>query len=112
MSEIKMDNKGRKYEYRKELANLVNQEVEVTLFDIKLVRPGARLQILSQDVELSGKIICRHAWCNLTTSLARKIGKKRVNVERGQNIKARAKVVEYTNKKGQLNYSFKLYEIL
>ena len=112
MSEIKMDNKGRKYEYRRELANLVNQEVEVTLFDIKLVRPGARLQILSQDVELSGKIICRHAWCNLTTSLARKIGKKRVNVERGQNIKARAKVVEYTNKKGQLNYSFKLYEIL
>ena len=112
MSEIKMDNKGRKYEYRKELANLVNQEVEVTLFDIKLVRPGARLQILSQDVELSGKIICRHAWCNLTTTLAKKIGKKRVNVERGQNIKARAKVVEYTNKKGQLNYSFKLYEIL
>ena len=112
MSEIKLDNKGRKYEYRKELANLVNQEVEVTLFDIKLVRPGARLQILSQDVELSGKIICRHAWCNLTTSLAKKIGKKRVNVERGQNIKARAKVVEYTNKKGQLNYSFKLYEIL
>ena len=112
MSEIKLDNKGRKYEYRKELANLVNQEVEVTLFDIKLVRPGARLQILSQNVELSGKIICRHAWCNLTTSLAKKIGKKRVNVERGQNIKARAKVVEYTNKKGQLNYSFKLYEIL
>ena len=112
MSEIKLDNKGRKYEYRKELANLVNQEVEVTLFDIKLVRPGARLQILSQDVELSGKIICRHAWCNLTTSLAKKIGKKRVNVERGQNIKVRAKVVEYTNKKGQLNYSFKLYEIL
>ena len=94
------------------MSNLVNQEVEVTVFDIKLVRPGARLQILSQDVELSGKIICRHAWCNLTTSLARKIGKKRVNVERGQNIKARAKVVEYTNKKGQLNYSFKLYEIL
>ena len=112
MSEIKLDKNGKKYEYRKELANLVNQEVEVTLFDIKLVRPGARLQILSQDVELSGKIICRHAWCNLTTSLARKIGKKRVNVERGQNIKARAKVVEYTNKKGQLNYSFKLYEIL
>ena len=112
MSEIKLDNKGRKYEYRKELANLVNQEVEVTLFDIKIVKPGARLQILSQNVELSGKIICRHAWCNLTTSLAKKIGKKRVNVERGQNIKARAKVVEYTNKKGQLNYSFKLYEIL
>ena len=112
MSEIKLDNKGRKYEYRKELANLVNQEVEVTLFDIKLVRPGARLQILSQNVELSGKVICRHAFCNLTTSLAKKIGKKRVNVERGQNIKARAKVVEYTNKKGQLNYSFKLYEIL
>lgn len=112
MSEIKLDNKGRKYEFRKELANLVNQEVEVTLFDIKMVRPGARLQILSQDVELEGKIICRHAWCNLTTSLAKKIGKKRVNVERGQNIKARAKVVEYTNKKGQLNYSFKLYEIL
>lgn len=112
MSEIKLDNKGRKYEYRKELANLVNQEVEVILFDIKLVRPGARLQILSQNVELSGKIICRHAWCNLTTSLAKKIGKKKVNVERGQNIKARAKVVEYTNKKGQLNYSFKLYEIL
>ena len=112
MSEIKLDNKGRKYEYRKELANLVNQEVEVTLFDIKVVKPGARLQILSQNVELSGKIICRHAFCNLTTSLAKKIGKKRVNVERGQNIKARAKVVEYTNKKGQLNYSFKLYEIL
>ena len=112
MSEIKLDNKGRKYEYRKELANLVNQEVEVTLFDIKMVRPGARLQILSQNVELSGKVICRHAFCNLTTSLAKKIGKKRVNVERGQNIKARAKVVEYTNKKGQLNYSFKLYEIL
>ena len=112
MSEIKLDKNGKKYEYRKELANLVNQEVEVTLFDIKLVRPGARLQILSQDVELKGKIICRHAWCNLTTSLAKKIGKKRVNVERGQNIKARAKVVEYTNKKGQLNYSFKLYEIL
>ena len=64
------------------------------------------------NVELSGKIIGRHAWCNLTTSLAKKIGKKRVDVERGQNIKARAKVVEYTNKKGQLNYSFKLYEIL
>ena len=112
MSEIKLDKNGKKYEYRKELANLVNQEVEVTLFDIKLVRPGARLQILSQNVELSGKVICRHAWCNLTTSLAKKIGKKRVNVERGQNIKARAKVVEYTNKKGQLNYSFKLYEIL
>ena len=112
MSEIKMDNKGRKYEYRKELANLVNQEVEVTLFDIKMVRPGSRLQILSQNVELSGKVICRHAFCNLTTRLAKKIGKKRVNVERGQNIKARAKVVEYTNKKGQLNYSFKLYEIL
>ena len=112
MSEIKLDNKGRKYEYRKELANLVNQEVEITLFDIKMVRPGSRLQILSQNVELSGKIICRHAFCNLTTSLAKKIGKKRVNVERGQNIKVRAKVVEYTNKKGQLNYSFKLYEIL
>ena len=112
MSEIKLDNKGRKYEYRKELANLVNQEVEVTLFDINMVRPGSRLQILSQNVELSGKVICRHAFCNLTTSLAKKIGKKRVNVERGQNIKARAKVVEYTNKKGQLNYSFKLYEIL
>ena len=112
MSEIKLDNKGRKYEYRKELANLVNQEVEVTLFDIKMVRPGSRLQILSQNVELSGKVICRHAFCNLTTSLAKKIGKKRVNVERGQNIKVRAKVVEYTNKKGQLNYSFKLYEIL
>ena len=112
MSEIKLDNKGRKYEYRKELANLVNQEVEVTLFDIKMVRPGSRLQILSQNVELSGKIICRHAFCNLTTSLAKKICKKRVNVERCQNIKARAKVVEYTNKKGQLNYSFKLYEIL
>ena len=112
MSEIKLDNKGRKYEYRKELANLVNQEVEVTLFDIKMVRPGSRLQILSQNVELSGKVICRHAFCNLTTSITKKIGKKRVNVERGQNIKARAKVVEYTNKKGQLNYSFKLYEIL
>ena len=112
MSEIKLDNKGRIYEFRKELANLVNQEVEVTLFDIKLVRPGARLQILSQDVELSGKIICRHAFCNLTTSIAKKIGKRIINVERGQNIKARAKVVEYTNKKGQLNYSFKLYEIL
>ena len=112
MSEIKLDNKGRKYEYRKELANLVNQEVEVTLFDIKMVRPGSRLQILSQNVELSGKVICRHAFCNLTTSLAKKIGKKRVNVERGQNIKARAKVVKYINKKGQLNYSFKLYEIL
>ena len=112
MSEIKLDNKGRKYEYRKELANLVNQEVEVTLFDIKMVRPGPRLHILSQNVELSGKVICRHAFCNLTTSLAKKIGKKRVDVERGQNIKARAKVVEYTNKKGQLNYSFKLYEIL
>ena len=112
MREIKWDNKGRKYEYRKELANLVNQEVEVTLFDIKMVRPGSRLQILSQNVELSGKVICRHAFCNLTTSLAKKIGKKRVNVERGQNIKARAKVVEYTNKKGQLNNSFKIYEIL
>ena len=112
MSEIKLDNKGRKYEYRKELANLVNQEVEVTLFDIKMVRPGSRLQILSQNVELSGKVICRHAFCNLTTSIAKKIGKKIINVERGQNIKARAKVVEYTNKKGQLNYSFKLYEIL
>ena len=112
MSEIKLDNKGRKYEYRKALENLVNQEVEVTLFDIKMVRPFSRLKILSQNVELSGKIICRHAFCNLTTSLAKKIGKKRVNVERGQNIKARAKVVEYTNKKGQLNYSFKLYEIL
>lgn len=112
MSEIKLDNKGRKYEYRKELANLVNQEVEVTLFDIKMVRPGSRLQILSQNVELSGKIICRHAFCNLTTSLAKKIGKKRVNVERGQNIKVRAKVVEYTNKKQQKNYSFKIYDIL
>ena len=112
MSEIKLDNKGRKYEYRKELANLVNQEVEITLFDIKMVRPGSRLQILSQNVELSGKVICRHAFCNLTTSLAKKIGKKRVDVERGQNIKVRAKVVEYTNKKGQLNYSFKIYEIL
>ena len=112
MSEIKLDNKGRKYEFRRELANLVNQEVEITLFDIKMVRPGSRLQILSQNVELSGKVICRHAFCNLTTSLAKKIGKKIVNVERGQNIKARAKVVEYTNKKGQLNYSFKLYEIL
>ena len=112
MSEIKLDNKGRKYEYRKELANLVNQEVEVTLFDIKMVRPGSRLQILSQNVELSGKIICRHAFCNLTTSLAKKIGKKRVNFERGQNIKVRAKVVEYTNKKQQKNYSFKIYEIL
>ena len=112
MSEIKLDNKGRKYEYRKELANLVNQEVEVTLFDIKMVRPGSRLQILSQDVELSGKVICKHAFCNLTTSIAKKIGKRIINVERGQNIKVRAKVVEYTNKKGQLNYSFKLYEIL
>lgn len=112
MSEIKLDNKGRKYEYRKELANLVNQEVEITLFDIKMVKPGSRLQILSQNVELSGKVICRHAFCNLTTSLAKKIGKKRVDVERGQNIKVRAKVVEYTNKKGQLNYSFKIYEIL
>ena len=112
MSEIKMDNMGRKYEYRKELANLVNQEVEVTLFDIKVVKPGARLQILSQDVELAGKIICKHAFCNLTTSIAKKIGKRIINVERGQNLKARAKVVEYTNKKGQLNYSFKLYEIL
>ena len=112
MSEIKLDNKGRKYEYRKELANLVNQEVEVTLFDIKMVRPGSRLQILSQDVELAGKVICKHAFCNLTTSIAKKIGKRIINVERGQNIKARAKVVEYTNKKGQLNYSFKLYEIL
>ena len=73
MSEIKLDNKGRKYEYRKELANLVNQEVEVTLFDIKMVRPGSRLQILSQNVELAGKVICRDAFCNLTTSLAKKI---------------------------------------
>ena len=112
MSEIKLDNKGRKYEFRKELANLVNQEVEITLFDIKMVRPGSRLQILSQNVELFGKIICRHAFCNLTTSIAKKIGKRIINVERGQNIKARAKVVEYTNKKGQLNYSFKIYEIL
>ena len=112
MSEIKLDNKGRKYEFRRELSNLVNQEVEITLFDIKVVKPGARLQILSQDVELSGKIICRHAFCNLTTSIAKKIGKRIINVERGQNLKARAKVVEYTNKKGQLNYSFKLYEIL
>ena len=112
MSEIKLDNKGRKYEFRRELANLVNQEVEITLFDIKVVKPGARLQILSQDVELAGKIICKHAFCNLTTSIAKKIGKRIINVERGQNIKARAKVVEYTNKKGQLNYSFKLYEIL
>ena len=112
MSEIKIDKNGKKYEYRKELANLVNQEVEVTLFDIKLVKPGARLQILSQNVELAGKIICKHAFCNLTTSIAKKIGKRTVNVERGQNIKVKAKVVEYTNKKGQLNYSFKLYEIL
>ena len=112
MSEIKIDKNGKKYEYRKELANLVNQEVEVTLFDIKMVRPGSRLQILSQNVELAGKIICRHAFCNLTTSLAKKIGKKRVNVERGQNIKVRAKVVEYTNKKQQKNYSFKIYDIL
>ena len=112
MSEIKIDKNGKKYEYRKELANLVNQEVEVTLFDIKMVRPGSRLQILSQNVELAGKIICKHAFCNLTTSLAKKIGKKRVNVERGQNIKVRAKVVEYTNKKQQKNYSFKIYDIL
>ena len=112
MSEIKLDNKGRKYEYRKELANLVNQEVEITLFDIKVVKPGARLQILSQDVELFGKIICRHAFCNLTTSIAKKIGKRIINVERGQNLKVRAKVVEYTNKKQQKNYSFKIYDIL
>lgn len=112
MSEIKIDKNGKKYEYRKELANLVNQEVEVTLFDIKMVRPGSRLQILSQNVELAGKIICKHAFCNLTTSLAKKIGKRIINVERGQNIKVRAKVVEYTNKKGQLNYSFKIYNIL
>ena len=112
MSEIKLDNKGRKYEFRKELANLVNQEVEVTLLDIKMVKTGSRLQILSQNVELSGKIICRHAFCNLTTSLAKKIGKRIINVERGQNIKVKAKIVEYTNKKGQLNYSFKIYNIL
>ena len=112
MSEIKIDKNGKKYEYRKELANLVNQEVEVTLFDIKVVKPGARLQILSQDVELAGKVICKHAFCNLTTSIAKKIGKRIINVERGQNLKARAKVVEYTNKKGQLNYSFKIYNIL
>ena len=112
MSEIKLDKNGKKYEYRKELANLVNQEVEVTLFDIKMVRPGARLQILSQNVELAGKIICKHAFCNLTTSIAKKIGKKVINVERGQNIKVKAKVVKYTNKKGQLNYSFKIYNIL
>lgn len=112
MSEIKIDKNGKKYEYRKELANLVNQEVEVTLFDIKMVRPGARLQILSQNVELAGKVICKHAFCNLATSIAKKIGKKTISVERGQNIKVRAKVVEYTNKKGQLNYSFKIYNIL
>ena len=112
MSEIKIDKNGKKYEYRKELANLVNQEVEITLFDIKMVRPGSRLQILSQNVELAGKIICRHAFCNLTTSLAKKIGKRIINVERGQNIKVRAKVVEYTNKKQQKNYSFKIYNIL
>ena len=112
MSEIKIDKNGKKYEYRKELANLVNQEVEVTLFDIKMVRPGSRLQILSQNVELAGKVICRHAFCNLTTSIAKKIGKRIINVERGQNIKVRAKVVEYTNKKQQKNYSFKIYDIL
>ena len=112
MSEIKLDKNGKKYEYRKELANLVNQEVEVTLFDIKMVRPGSRLQILSQDVELEGKVICKHAFCNLTTSIAKKIGKRIINVERGQNIKVRAKVVEYTNKKQQKNYSFKIYNIL
>ena len=112
MREIKLDNKGRKYEYRKELANLVNQEVEVTLFDIKMVRPGSRLQRLSQNVELSGKILRRNAFCNLTTSIAKKIGKRIINVERGQNLKVRAKVVEYTNKKQQKNYSFKIYDIL
>ena len=112
MSVIKVDKNGKKYEYRQELSKLVGKEVEATLFDIKFVRAGARLQILSQNVELAGKIVCRHAFCNLTTSLAKKIGKKRVDVEKGKTIKARAKVVEYTNKKGQLNYSFKLYEIL
>lgn len=112
MSVIKVDKNGKKYEYRQELSKLVGKEVEVTLFDIKFVRAGARLQILSQNVELDGKIVCKHAFCNMKSTLIKKIGKKSINIKNGQSIKVLANVVKYVNKKGQLNYSFKLYEIL
>lgn len=112
MSVIKTDKNGRKYEYRQELSKLANQEVEATLFDIKFVRAGARLQILSQDVELDGKIVCKHAFCNMKSSLIKKIGKKSINVKNGQSIRVLANVVEYVNKKGQKNYSLRINNIL
>ena len=112
MSVIKVDKNEKKYEYRQELAKLVNQEVEVTLFDIKMVRPGERLQILSQNVELDGKIVCRHAFCNMKSTLIKKIGKKKIDVKNGQSIRVLANVVEYVNKKGQKNYSFRINNIL
>lgn len=112
MSVIKVDKNGKKYEYRQELSKLVGKEVEATLFDIKFVRAGARLQILSQNVELDGKIVCKHAFCNMKSTLIKKIGKKSINVKNGQSIRVLANVVEYTNKKGQLNYSFRINSIL
>ena len=108
---FKYDEKGRKYEYRDELEKYLGQNVEITLKNIKVVRPGSRLQILGQFVELEGKVITTHAWCNLTNSIIKKIGKKSIKVEKGDTIVADATVIEYTNKKGQKNYSFKLTNI-
>ena len=112
MSVVKVDKNGKKYEYRQELSKLVGKEVEATLFDIKFVRAGARLQILSQNVELDGKIVCRHAFCNMKSTLIKKIGKKSIIVKNGQSIRVLANVIEYVNKKGQLNYSFRINNIL
>lgn len=112
MSVIKVDKNGKKYEYRQELSKLVGKEVEATLFDIKFVRAGERLQILSQNVELDGKIVCRHAFCNMKSTLIKKIGKKKIDVKNGQSIRVLANVVEYVNKKGQLNYSLRINNIL
>lgn len=118
MSKYIRDKENRLYEYRGELARLNNEikHFEVTFHHTE--KRGVRIVALLNNMYLlneDGKkeFICIHTWANMISNVTKDVFKHINNGElkEGQQIKIRAKVKEYTNRKGQNNYGIEIKKI-
>ena len=118
MSKYIRNKKNRLYEYRGELARLNNEikYFEVTFHhtekrEVQIVELINNMYLLNEDGKK--EFICYHTWANMISNVTKDVFKHINNGElkEGQQIKIRAKVKEYTNRKGQFNYGIEIKKI-
>ena len=118
MSKYIKDKENRLYEYREELSILNNEikHFEVTFNHTE--KRGVRVVALLNNMYLlkengEKEFICYHTWGNMISNVTKDLF-KHINsgeLKKGKKIKIRAKVKEYTNRKGQNNYGIEIKKI-